>query len=105
MSDMERGEQVAYDVARSALRLSSDKEVHVVCLESREEMPADEVEVVEGEDEGLKLHNSRGPQEVLGQNGTVTGLRTIRCQRFSTRAAASIPASMRPISKTFPRTR
>ncbi len=80
MSDMERGEQVAYDVARSALRLSSDKEVHVVCLDSREEMPADEVEVVEGEDEGLKLHNSRGPQEVLGQNGTVTGLRTIRCQ-------------------------
>jgi len=80
MSDMERGEQVAYDVARSALRLSSDKEVHVVCLESREEMPADEVEVVEGEDEGLKLHNSRGPREVLGQNGTVTGLRTIRCK-------------------------
>ena len=45
LSDMERGEQVAYDVARSALRLSSDKEVHVVCLECREEMPADEVEV------------------------------------------------------------
>jgi NADPH-dependent glutamate synthase beta subunit-like oxidoreductase/ferredoxin len=80
MSDMERGEQVAYDVARSALRLSSDKEVHVVCLESREEMPADEIEVMEGEDEGLKLHNSRGPKEVLGQNGKVTGLRTIRCK-------------------------
>jgi len=80
MSDMERGEQVAYDVARSALRLSGDKEVHVVCLESREEMPADEIEVMEGEDEGLKLHSSRGPKEVLGQNGTVTGLRTVRCK-------------------------
>jgi formate dehydrogenase (NADP+) beta subunit len=34
-----------YDVARSALRLSGDKEVHVVCLESRAEMPADEIEV------------------------------------------------------------
>jgi NADPH-dependent glutamate synthase beta subunit-like oxidoreductase len=80
VSDMERGEQVAYDVARSALRMSSNKEVHVVCLESRAEMPADEVEVGEGEDEGLKLHNSRGPREVLGENGTVTGLRTIRCK-------------------------
>ena len=80
LSEMGRGEQVAYDVARSALRISSDKEVHVVCLESREEMPADEIEVVEGEEEGLKLHNSRGPKEVLGQNGTVTGLRTIRCK-------------------------
>jgi len=79
ISEMGRGEQVAYDVARSALRLSADKEVHVVCLEGRNEMPADEVEVVEGEEEGLKLHNSRGPKEVLGQNGTVTGLRTIRC--------------------------
>src|SRR5689334_6338706 len=28
-------EMMAYDVARSALRLSGDKEVHVVCLESR----------------------------------------------------------------------
>jgi len=80
LSEMGRGEQVAYDVARSALRLSSDKEVHVVCLEGREEMPADEIEVTEGEEEGLKLHNSRGPKEIIGQNGTVTGLRTIRCK-------------------------
>ena len=38
-----------------------------------------EIEVIEGEEEGLKLHSSRGPREVLGQNGTVTGLRTVRC--------------------------
>jgi len=80
IADMERGEQVAYDVARSALRLSGDKEVHVVCLEKREEMPADEIEIVEGEEEGIKLHSSRGPKEILGNNGTVTSLRTIRCK-------------------------
>jgi NADPH-dependent glutamate synthase beta subunit-like oxidoreductase/ferredoxin len=79
MREMERGEQVAYDVARSALRLSSDKEVHLVCLEQRAEMPADEVEVLEGEEEGLKLHDGRGPSAILGENGTVTGLRTVRC--------------------------
>ncbi|HKH99744.1 MAG TPA: FAD-dependent oxidoreductase [Candidatus Sulfotelmatobacter sp.] len=79
IADMGRGEQVAYDVARSALRMSGDKEVHVVCLEKREEMPADEAEIVEGEEEGLRLHSSRGPKAIVGDNGTVTGLRTIRC--------------------------
>ena len=79
IADMGRGEQVAYDVARSALRMSGDKEVHVVCLEKREEMPADETEVIEGEEEGIWLHNSRGPKAIFGDNGTVGGLRTISC--------------------------
>jgi formate dehydrogenase (NADP+) beta subunit len=79
IADMERGEQVAYDVARSALRLSSDKEVHLVCLEKREEMPADEIEIIEGEEEGIKLHSSRGPKVILSEKGIITGLRTIRC--------------------------
>jgi formate dehydrogenase (NADP+) beta subunit len=79
VADMERGESVAYDVARSAMRLSDDKEVHVVCLEKRSEMPADEVEVTEGAEEGLILHNSRGPREITGENGRVTGLRTVEC--------------------------
>ncbi len=74
-----RGEQVAYDVARSALRLSGDKEVHVVCLESRQEMPADQVEILEGEEEGIHLHNRLGPKAVVGEGGKVTALRTVRC--------------------------
>ncbi len=72
-------EHMAYDVARSALRLSGDQEVHVVCLESRAEMPADEVEVSEGAEEGLVLHNQRGPREILHEDGKLTGLRTVRC--------------------------
>ncbi|SPE30001.1 FAD-dependent pyridine nucleotide-disulphide oxidoreductase [Candidatus Sulfopaludibacter sp. SbA3] len=72
-------EHVAYDVARSALRMSADKEVHVVCLESREEMPADELEVEEGAEEGIHLHNSRGPREILHRDGQLTGLRTVKC--------------------------
>ncbi len=78
-SDMERTERIAYDVARSALRMSGDKEVHVVCLEQRDEMPADEVEIIEGEEEGIRLHAARGPREVLHENGYVTGLRTVKC--------------------------
>jgi formate dehydrogenase (NADP+) beta subunit len=77
--EMERGEQIAYDVARSALRLSGDKEVHVVCLESLDEMPADEIEILEGEEEGIKLHNRRGPAEVVSEKGRVTALRVVEC--------------------------
>lgn len=80
LAEMERGEQVAYDVARSALRLSGDKEIHVVCLESREEMPADKIEIEEGEEEGIHLHNRRGPRMVLADDGgKVRGLRTVLC--------------------------
>jgi len=69
----------AYDVARSALRLSADKEVHVVCLEGRDEMPADEIEVHEGAEEGIRLHNQRGPRQILVQEGKVLALRTVKC--------------------------
>ncbi|HNH82653.1 MAG TPA: FAD-dependent oxidoreductase [Acidobacteriota bacterium] len=75
----EREQRIAYDVARSALRMSGDKEVHIVCLESRVEMPADEIEIHEGSEEGIKLHNSRGPKEILSKKGKVTGLRTVKC--------------------------
>jgi len=71
--------RLAYDAARSALRMSSDKEVHVVCLEQRTEMPADEREVDEGADEGITLHNGWGPQAIVdrGRDGLV--LRVVKC--------------------------
>ncbi|MBI1752924.1 MAG: FAD-dependent oxidoreductase [Acidobacteria bacterium] len=79
LQEMGHGEKVAYDVARSALRLSGDKEIHVVCLESLEEMPADKVEIHEGEEEGIKLHNRVGPKEVIVENGKCKGLRVVKC--------------------------
>lgn len=66
------------DVSRAALRMGA-REVHLVCLESREEMPAFEEEIEEGMEEGLKVHPSLGPRKFVGQNGKVNGLETIRC--------------------------
>jgi NADPH-dependent glutamate synthase beta subunit-like oxidoreductase len=66
------------DAARAALRLGS-REVHVICLESREEMPAHGYEVEEAEREGIIFHPSTGPKRVLGVDGKVTGLETVRC--------------------------
>ena len=66
------------DVSRAALRLGA-REVHLICLESRAEMPAFAEEIEEGQLEGLKLHPSLGPQGFLGRNGKVIGVKTIRC--------------------------
>lgn len=75
------GGNVAYDAARSAVRLGV-KEVHISCLETRDIMPADPVEIMEGEEEGIILHDGFGPKRILGKNGRVTGLETIRCVKI-----------------------
>ncbi|HTY58674.1 MAG TPA: FAD-dependent oxidoreductase [Bacteroidota bacterium] len=67
----------ATDSSRMALRTGA-KEVHLVCLESRDEMPADELEIREGTEEGVTLHTSRGPLKIVTENGRVTGLATRR---------------------------
>jgi formate dehydrogenase beta subunit len=66
----------AFDVARSALRLGA-RDVSLVCLESRQEMPAFQDEVREAEHEGIVIHNSLGPKRIVGEGGRVTGLESI----------------------------
>lgn len=74
------GGNVAYDVAKSAVRLGTP-EVRLVCLETRDIMPADPVEIIEGEEEGIILHDGRGPKRIIGKDGKVTGLETTKCIR------------------------
>jgi NADPH-dependent glutamate synthase beta subunit-like oxidoreductase len=75
--------QEEYDVSRTAARMAGVRQVNLVCLESLEEMPADTVEILEGQEEGVTRHNSWGPREVLVEerNGQkfVRGVRFARC--------------------------
>jgi NADPH-dependent glutamate synthase beta subunit-like oxidoreductase len=66
------------DVSRAALRMGA-REVHLVCLESRAEMPASEEEITEGLEEGIRMHPSLGPRQFVGKGGKLTGLEVIRC--------------------------
>jgi len=98
------GGNVAFDAARSARRFGGtsepDEEAHnlavdaavvasrvlgrevtMVTLESRQEMPADPSEIAEGAEEGVRLINRRGPKEILGEGGRVTALRTVDVAR------------------------
>ena len=77
------GGNVGIDCARIALRLGA-KEVHLVCLEtrdltSRDRMPAHSWEIEEAEEEGVIIHGSLGPKKVLSENGRVAGLETAVC--------------------------
>ncbi len=72
--------QVGYDVSRSALRQGDVREVHLCCLESIDDMPADDIEIIEGHEEGVVLHASLGPERiVLADDGHVTSIRFKRC--------------------------
>ena len=66
------------DVSRAALRMGA-REVQLVCLESREEMPASEEEIHEGLLEGMRLRPSFGPKQFIGKEGKLTGLQVIKC--------------------------
>ena len=71
------GGAVAMDCARTAMRLKPDK-VSVACLESRKEMPTTDFEIEETIHEGAILYNSVGPKRILGKNGKVSGLETLK---------------------------
>ncbi len=80
----------AMDVARSAIRLGA-REVNVYCLESREEIPADEVEIVEAEKEGIRIFYSRGPKAIIGEEGRVRAFETIHCSSIFDEAGRFSP--------------
>jgi formate dehydrogenase beta subunit len=67
---------MALDVARHAIRAGTH-EVHVLCLERREEMPVASEEVLDALNEGVLLHTARGPNRILGERGKVIGLETL----------------------------
>ena len=68
------------DVSLSALRLGAS-EVHIVCIERREEMPAAMEEIEEAQEEGIIIHAGFGPRRVVGVNGKAAGIETVKTKR------------------------
>lgn len=74
--------QTSLDAARTALRRPGVREVTLCSLESLEEMPADDIEIIEGDEEGILRRNSLGPKEILvDETGAVRGVAFQRCLR------------------------
>jgi NADPH-dependent glutamate synthase beta subunit-like oxidoreductase len=68
--------EMALDVARTAVRLGSTQEVNCLVVESREEMLADPIEIIETQEEGVIIHNHLAPKSILGVDGHAVGVET-----------------------------
>lgn len=74
------GGNVAYDVARTAVRQKGVERVSLVCIEDFEHMLADKVEIEEGEEEGVERINSFGPHRIEADgSGRVKAVTFKRC--------------------------
>jgi indolepyruvate ferredoxin oxidoreductase, alpha subunit len=72
------GGNVAVDAALSLLRLGVAS-VSLVCLESRQDMPAYAEEIVQAEEEGVRMLFSWGVKKIAGTAGKVAGLDLKAC--------------------------
>jgi NADPH-dependent glutamate synthase beta subunit-like oxidoreductase len=74
--------QAAYDAARTAARLPGKHHVTLASLETLEEMPADTIEIREGDEEGIARFNGWGPVQVRRDGGgRVEAVELRRCVR------------------------
>ena len=79
------GGNVAVDCAKTSLRLGA-RSVKMVALETRDlsspdRLPASDREIEEVEEEGVEILGSLGPRKIIGENGRVKALETIKCTR------------------------
>ncbi len=72
------GGNVAVDVALTAIRLGALK-VTLACLESEAEMPANPWEIEQAREEGVEMLYSWGPDQIVTNDGKVSGLELVRC--------------------------
>ncbi len=72
------GGNVAIDAASTSVRMGA-KEVSLVCLEKRDEMPAWDYEIEDALEEGVRMINGFGVKRFLQKDGKITGIEFKRC--------------------------
>lgn len=75
------GGNVAFDCARTARRLGAEQ-VYLACLEARENMPADEEEILQAQEEGIEIYPSRTFERITGTN-KVSGVDFMKVKSFT----------------------
>nr|MCR5041633.1 FAD-dependent oxidoreductase [Clostridia bacterium] len=68
------GGNTAMDACRTAVRLGA-KEVSVIYRRTRDEMPAEDLEIDEAIEEGVNFLFLTNPDEIIGENGRVSSVR------------------------------
>jgi len=73
------GGNVAIDCVRTSFRIGKT-DVNLIYRRSRQEMPADPVEVRDAEEEGVKFHFLCNPVRIIERDGRVCGVELIRME-------------------------
>ena len=73
------GGNTAMDACRTAVRMGA-KEVYIIYRRTRDEMPADALEIAQAEEEGVTFKFLTNPVEILGAGGSV---RSVRLQQMA----------------------
>ena len=94
------GGNVAVDVALTVKRLGA-KEIRMVCLEKRDEMPASSWEIEQALREGVKIHTSWGPKGIRVRDGKVAGVEFKRCTSVFDEGGRFNPAYSEEVTKSF----
>ncbi len=68
------GGNTAMDACRTAVRLGAD-EVYVIYRRTRDEMPAEKLEIKEAEEEGVIYKFLTNPAEIIGSDGKVSAVK------------------------------
>ncbi len=68
------GGNTAMDACRTAVRLGAH-EVYVIYRRTRDEMPAERIEIDEAEEEGVIYKFLTNPAEIIGENGKVSAVK------------------------------
>ncbi len=75
--------QTGVDISRTAIRRPEVRSVRLCSLETLDELPADNLEIIEAEEEGVIRHHGVGPREILlDADGHVRGLVLQKCTRL-----------------------
>lgn len=89
------GGGVAYDCAFTARRLGAS-EINIVCLEARDCMLAHPDDILQGEEEGIILHNSNMISGVLSKKGKAAGIEYYDVASFQFDASGKL--NIKPVS-------
>ncbi|MFH1019366.1 MAG: FAD-dependent oxidoreductase [Pseudomonadota bacterium] len=83
------GGNVAFDAARTALRMGAD-EVMIYYRRTIQEMPAWEQEIKEAVEEGIVIHPMWAPKEILSKAGRVAGMTFARSRTICDKNGQSL---------------
>ncbi|MCK5680523.1 FAD-dependent oxidoreductase [bacterium] len=73
------GGNVAIDCVRCSFRIEKD-DVHLIYRRTKNEMPADAVEIHDAEEEKVNFNYLTHPVKILAENGKVVGLRCVKME-------------------------